>query len=644
MAQDINAQTPNPEQTQTILQSIMNGVIITDSAGVVSEFNYACEKMFGHDSDKMIGKSLQSLMPELFSGESDNAFQPVIGVPRELRVPNQHGGDVPIRFTVNKSVETGAVNYVIIIHDLTHRKTLEEAVAASETKLLTMYASSPAACMTVDLETMKITDCNAAAEKMFNTTREAFIGLTPSYFSPVFQDDGRPSDALAMEMIQKTIREGRNHFYWTHTRMTGENFPCEINTCVRELDHRAIFIASVRDMTEQKAVEKELMDAKQEAEKANFLQSRLLANMSHEIRTPLNGIMGISDAITRSVECPELQEQLAIIKECGTDLTVLIDDILTLSKIEADGLDLELVDIDVRELFESVQVIWQDKAGERGNLFQVIVKEGVPSRVLLDPVRVRQCINNLCGNAIKFTENGRIQVIADWIETRKESFLTVRVVDTGCGISEDQFGIIFKPFRQADCSITRKYGGTGLGLSIVKSLTEKMGGGIKVKSKIGQGSAFMLALKADRSEVVQIRKPAEKQRSENPLLGLNILYAEDNDINAYVLNALLGPTGVNLTRAENGVEAVEMAGLKHYDLILMDIQMPIMTGVEACAEIKASNSPNKTTPIIALTANVMPHHQKEYIKVGMIDVCAKPYNLEQIQNCILKALNVEIAA
>ena len=381
-----------------------------------------------------------------------------------------------------------------------------------------------------------------------------------------------------------------------------------------------------------------LKTAEFKAKAADRAKSEFLANMSHEIRTPLNGIVGLSDTIVKNATTPLLKQQLSIIKQCGNDLNVIIDDILTLSKIEADGIDLEIIPVDVRQLLHLIDQLWREKAQDKGNALEFSIKDDVPATLLLDPVRVRQCISNLVGNAVKFTDKGKITITAEWAQSSQSKFLVIKVADTGCGITEAQAAVIFNPFTQADSSITRKYGGTGLGLNIVKTLANKMGGDVKVKSTYGKGSCFALVIKTQKLDCTPPNPPPPvAEPSPDSLSGLNILFAEDNDINAQVLKIMLEPEGVVLTRAYNGHEAVTLASRQLFDIILMDIQMPIMTGVEACLKIKSSDSPNKDTAIIALTANVLPEDRREYIAAGMVDLCAKPYNISQLTNSILAA-------
>lgn len=639
----------NDDQFQTLFNDVSDGIILTDLNGVILQLNPAAATIFGAVINKTLCDRLEHICPNTeddaqLSGhslasccsltknidKSDYNFQ--------CNVKRDDAESIPVELKMSRVNIRDAERFFVTVKDISRQKEIEKLLVQTETKLGLMYASSPLSCMTFDLETMRIVDCNEATERLFNTTKDEFIGLHPAEFSPEYQEDGTLSTIAAKEQIEKTVREGANQFNFMHKRFTGEPFPCEVTTCVRDFEGRKMFVASVRDMTKQKLAERELRTAKQAAETANRLKSQFLANMSHEIRTPLNGIIGLSDAISRYADTPILKEHLSIIKTCGEDLEVLLDDILTLSKIEADGIELDPVSVNPRYLMRLINDIWVKKAMERGNKVSVSVSDLVPENLELDPVRVRQCISNLLSNAIKFTENGTIDIKLDYLTQSESDYLCVSVKDSGIGMTAAESEKVFEAFTQADASITRKFGGTGLGLSIVKSLAEKMGGRVKVKSRIGVGSTFIFAVKT--REVISNLETAEliTPQVEAKLDGLNILYAEDNDVNAQVLEICLKDLNLNLTRAHNGVEAVDFASLHKYDLILMDINMPKMNGVEAAVEIKSQDSLNFETPIIAVTANVMEESRDDYSRVGMSGICSKPYNVSTLIEIMETAL------
>lgn len=491
-----NALTLCQDEYNAIIACISDAIIVIDSKGRIIESNAVSQIIFGYEPDTLIGRPIRSLIPGMAKNRAHDITDMLNGRAIEFEGQPETGRPVPLEVRAKPIIIDGHKRYLMIIKDISKLKQAETTLTSGMQSLRAMYDSSPLACMVLDLETLQITNCNKAAESMFMATRETLIGLSPPDFSPEFQEDGSPSAKRAIELIEEISPHGENHFFWLHKRMNGEIFPCEMNTCVRHINDHLVFIAHIRDMTDQRKSEQELRDAKLDAEKTNKLKSRFLANMSHEIRTPLNGIVGMSDVISNQLDDPRFKQHLSIIQSCSYDLQALIDDILTVSKIETDGIDLEPVPVEIRALMKTVKQIWQAKAEENGNTLKFVISDDLPKSLLLDPVRLRQCISNLIGNAIKFTKDGDIDVRVRASSLSSAPHLTISVSDTGIGIQADQMDKIFKPFTQADVSITRKFGGTGLGLHIVRSLVETMGGQIKVESTEGRGSNFQFSIKA----------------------------------------------------------------------------------------------------------------------------------------------------
>lgn len=376
--------------------------------------------------------------------------------------------------------------------------------------------------------------------------------------------------------------------------------------------------------------------ARDQAQAANRAKSEFLANMSHEIRTPLNGVLGMAQVLAMDIDDEVHAGRLKIIRESGEGLLAILNTILDLSKIEAGQLEIVPQDFDLAATVRAAAAPFQMLAANKGVAFEVEIEVTGPDWRRGDPLRLRQVLSNLASNAVKFTDQGHVRLRAR-LEGTTARF---EVSDTGVGIPEDRIAEIFERFAQVDGSSTRRFGGTGLGLAICRELAGLMGGRLAVASRLGEGSLFTLELPLEAAT-----PPAEASvdGAAPDAHGLRILAAEDNETNRLILAALLEPAGVDLTFAVDGREAVEAFDKSAFDLILMDIQMPVMTGVEATRAIRASER-GVRTPILALSANVMTYQVEEYLAAGMAGVVAKPIQAQALFAAIEGALPGDAAA
>ncbi len=367
-------------------------------------------------------------------------------------------------------------------------------------------------------------------------------------------------------------------------------------------------------------------EAKEKAEESTKLKEAFLANMSHEIRTPMNAIIGFSDILSKGNLEEKEMEYVRTIKTAGENLLTIINDILDISKIEAGMMTFEEHTFSVKDIFKSLSVMLMGKAKEKDLELEFVCGPYVPESLLGDPTRLTQIIINLAGNAIKFTQKGKILVTARVNQDVHDSvMLEFSVKDTGIGISTDKLEHIFERFRQAESHITRKYGGTGLGLSIAKQLVELQGGKLSVESVFKEGSVFSFSIPYKKSvEVVHTAEAVGEKFNMEALTNLKILLVEDNQLNVKLILSLFSEYKLNLQVAENGSVGIEKLKEHDFDIILMDMEMPVMNGYEAATIIR--NDLKYKIPIIAMTAHAMAGEKERCLSLGMNDYISKPIN------------------
>jgi PAS domain S-box-containing protein len=422
----------------------------------------------------------------------------------------------------------------------------------------------------------------------------------------------------------------------------------------RPLEWRArrsgdLVFAVARDVTERLRNEAEMEAAKQAAEAANRAKTDFLANMSHEIRTPLNGVIGVVAALGQTERTPAQREMVELIQSSGATLERLVSDILDVSKIEAGRLTIEERAFDLEAELSGPFEIARIRADEKGLVFRVECDAGAGGVFRGDSVRIKQVLGNLLSNALKFTSRGEVVAriaMVDPMQPGEASRLTLQVRDTGVGFDPELAAVLFQRFSQADTTITRRFGGTGLGLSISKTLVEMMGGEITAESRPGQGSVFTVVIPLMRAQTPGDRAETEHDVGGAALGGhdgLRVLLAEDHLINQKVVQLILAPSGAELTIVENGSLAVEAFKAAPFDLVLMDMQMPVMDGLAATRLIRAHErqaGPGGHVPIVMLSANAMAHHRRDALAAGADLHVSKPVTALALMAGIEQALDV----
>lgn len=395
-------------------------------------------------------------------------------------------------------------------------------------------------------------------------------------------------------------------------------------------------IGIATDITIHKRAAEQLVKAKILAEETALMKEQFLANMSHEIRTPMNGIIGLTRILLNSTLSHEQRKYLDSINTCSNNLMVIINDILDFSKIEAGKLSFESVPFSLHDAIKNSIELFQIKADEKSLQLISEIADTIPEQVMGDPTRLSQILNNLVSNAIKFTEKGDVRISTFLTsKTNEKVTLVFEVKDSGIGIPANSLNSVFESFTQASSDTTRKFGGTGLGLTIVKNLVELQNGTIQVRSKVGQGTTFSFTLDftlPTGEPTIQKADIVEQQSISH----LQILIAEDNKINQLIIRKVIEDWGATVTIADNGQEAIKKLIENDYDLILMDIQMPIMDGYTAVQTIHSTLSPSKrSVPIMAMTAHATMNEKQKCIDKGMNDYISKPFEPLELKKKII---------
>ena len=475
---------------------------------------------------------------------------------------------------------------------------------------------------------------NSAWEKLSGYTVEECLGR-PFYEKKYTSDGTSIINSIELEQLNLGIQSNVIKVETANKEMKWIDI--SIKGIINKDGIQEGYIGTIVDITELKQTEFELLKAKEKETAANQAKDDFLSTMSHEIRTPLNAVIGISHLLLLENPKEDQLENLQTLKYSSEHLLGLVNDILDFNKITSGSLDLEQSEFNLTHLLNGIQGIFNNKAKAKNIRFSIKKDNSLPEFLIGDSVRLSQIITNLVGNSIKFTEEGKVTLDLELITENKEfCLIEINVIDTGIGIAKDKQDKIFSSFAQENSDTTRKYGGTGLGLAICKQLVEIMGSDLKLVSDTNMGATFSFTLQVKKgtgktTDVSEEEVLIEDTQEKQDLSGTKVLVVEDNKVNIMVIRKFLVRWGVDIEIAENGKIGFEMATNKTYDLVLMDLQMPVMNGFDSCKLMKESKeSLNRETPIFALSASAGVDIKKEIKKYKMDGLLSKPFDPDKL--------------
>ncbi|CCH02758.1 multi-sensor hybrid histidine kinase [Fibrella aestuarina BUZ 2] len=639
------------ERLSLVASANKNGVVLVGRDGRIFWSNEGFCRLTAYDNDEIIGRTPMELCRGPFSDREAlktmvNSFEK--GIPFDIEgIHYRKDGSWFWGRTEGQPVadEAGTVtHYFSIIEDISAEKVAQRKLKEYEERLRMALTNVGDNYWEHDFRTGRTYFSNPS-NNLLGYQLDKHIDVAGLWWSRVHPDDRRLLEENDRQYKLGLISHHHNEYRIIHrdesvhwvldrgvvTEKDGDNKPLKI-------------IGTHIDITRQKELELELTKAKDAAEELARVKELFLANMSHEIRTPMNAIMGMANRLSKTSLHPDQQYYLSIIQSATDNLLIIINDILDLSKIEAGKLTLEKIGFEPKQVIDRAMQVMVHKAEEKGLLFTNAFFDPRIAPVLLgDPYRLNQILLNLLSNAIKFTQKGHVNVSCHLLKgSRNQQLIELTVSDSGIGMDEAFTKRIFQTFRQEDESVTRRFGGTGLGLSISHNLVELMGGTMQVKSKKGVGTSVSFQVPFPKGDPDKLPVKEAEVTDTDRLLGKRILVADDNEMNRLVASTMLSSYGAIIEEAQNGVDALDKLKQQAFDLVLMDIQMPVMDGVEATRIIRADISAQ--LPVIALTAFAVKGDSAKFIGAGLSDYLAKPFSEEQLLAIVVRWLEKAEAA
>jgi PAS domain S-box-containing protein len=636
------------EQHQFVLalvNTMAQGLIVLDKHARLEFVNPAFANMVQSEPEDLIGKTPYELTNE----EDHSALRMAWDAQKsgkaegfEARILCSDGTEVYALAVGTPRLKDGQFTGTIgVVTDLTERRQIEEALQESEARTRLIVETALDAVVTMDMEGL-ITGWNNQAERIFGWHADEITGQAMS--ATIIPHQYRQGHNDGMSNYKRT-GEGpvlNQRIEITALHRDGNEFPVELAITPVQSGGAESFSAFIRDISERKLAEQSLQEAKEIAEEAADAKAAFLASMSHEIRTPLNAVIGLTGLLLDTELNMRQAEYVETVRTSGQALLGLINNILDYSKFEAGKLELEERPFILLDFLRATVELLENEAQRKGLYLKCRISDGMPVAFVGDVTRLRQVLVNLLSNALKFTDQGGVDIQVNMIPMEKDQYhLHFMVSDSGIGIAEDRIDQLFEAFSQVDASVTRKYGGTGLGLAISRELVDMMGGRIWVESKVGSGSVFQFTVTLPMAETEQL--PAEEEGLQDRVVlsgdrPLSILLAEDDAVNQMVALHMLEKLGYRADVAANGLEALDALRRQDYDVILMDHQMPEMDGVTATGKIRREWSEDKQPWIVAMTADALEGDKERFLEAGMDDYVPKPIMFNDLADALARSL------
>jgi PAS domain S-box-containing protein len=609
------------------------GYLLMNENCRIREANFAAASLFQMDRSSLTSLRLQFVVSDEFHERLQAHLRAVreSGKPRRLEVRTRLDGKRWLELHTVLLPERDENRLLVTVIDIEERKRAEKELAREKASFQSLVENSP------DI----ICRCTRGGTHLYvNPAFERITGISAAHVQGKQFGELDIPEATAETWSQALVEAGRTRAPVSFTfDLTGADGRKHHFQALVVQESRDAYLGIARDMTERLELESKLRMAVERADEANRAKSEFLANMSHEIRTPMNGVLGMGELLAMTDLDGQQQEYLQLMRTSVQNLLTIINDILDISRIEAGRLELDPSEFSLGELIRRTCALLRPEA-ERKNLeLTCVVNPSLPERFYGDEGRLRQILFNLLGNAVKFTERGSVSLEVHPSARPPEpghARLLFTVTDTGIGIDEDKQNAIFDTFVQADSSYAKKLAGTGLGLAIVKRLTHLFGGVVDLQSTPGQGTSFNVELELEIAEEAEEPEDRVSAQLAEPMPRLRVLLAEDNAINQFMATTLLERFGQKVVTVDNGQQVLDKLSKSTFDCVLMDVQMPVMDGMEATKVIRENpdDSWDPDIPVIALTAYAMPGDKEKFTSAGMDDYLPKPITPEDLANLL----------